>query len=222
MGAVKYLTGQKFGRLTVIDREGSDKHKNATWNCVCDCGNEKIVTSISLKSGNTKSCGCIFKEQIIARNKCMQKSIEERLEINIDKSSGRWIWKGCKDKDGYGIISYKGRMDRAHRVIYKLYIGEIPEGICVCHKNDTPWDVTPSNLWLGTLADNNRDRANKGRSSDIRGEKCCSSKLKDSDVLEIRKLYSTGLYKHRELQKMFNISLSQIGSITRRETWNHV
>lgn len=43
MRAVKDLTGQKFGRLTVIDRSGSDKHKNATWNCLCDCGNKSIA-----------------------------------------------------------------------------------------------------------------------------------------------------------------------------------
>jgi len=55
------LTGQKFGRLTVIEK-ASIKNKQILWKCLCDCGNEKIVLGNSLKKGLTKSCGCIGKE----------------------------------------------------------------------------------------------------------------------------------------------------------------
>ena len=210
------LTSQKFGRLTVVCRAGSSKRSEATWNCVCDCGNEKIVTSSSLKIGNTKSCGCIFKEQIIARNKCMQKSIEERLEINIDKSSGRWIWNGGKDKDGYGIISYKGKISKAHRVIYMLFIGKIPKGVHVCHKNDTPWDVTPSNLFLGTHKDNCQDKVNKNRQA--RGETNGMSKLTKEIVIEIRNSKKTYI----ELAKKYNIDKSTVWSVKSKQTWKHI
>lgn len=51
------LTGQKFGRLTVIERaENSQKH--TAWLCECDCGQKRVVQSDHLKSGHTKSCGC--------------------------------------------------------------------------------------------------------------------------------------------------------------------
>ena len=51
------ITGEKFGKLTVLKRVGKDG-SFATWLCVCDCGRETIVRSRSLWSGNTKSCGC--------------------------------------------------------------------------------------------------------------------------------------------------------------------
>lgn len=58
------LIGQKFNRLTVIKRVENDKYYRTQWLCICDCGNEKyiIVTGHSLKTGNTKSCGCYAHE----------------------------------------------------------------------------------------------------------------------------------------------------------------
>ena len=56
------LTGKKFGRLTVMSRAKNSKGGKARWLCRCECGNECIVHSSSLKSGNTKSCGCIRRE----------------------------------------------------------------------------------------------------------------------------------------------------------------
>lgn len=55
------LRGQKFGKLTVIDlnKELSEKGSGAFWNCLCDCGNKKIVKASNLKNGDTKSCGCL-------------------------------------------------------------------------------------------------------------------------------------------------------------------
>lgn len=56
------LTGQKFGRLTVIAK-AKEKVKGGTgWTCLCDCGNQIIVVTRLLRSGNTKSCGCLQRE----------------------------------------------------------------------------------------------------------------------------------------------------------------
>jgi len=52
------LTGKKFGKLTVIKREGTNKSNHVTWLCSCDCGNTKITTSLSLKRGEGLHCGC--------------------------------------------------------------------------------------------------------------------------------------------------------------------
>lgn len=55
------LTGKKFGKLTVINRdfERTDASKQAFWWCVCDCGEKISVGRGSLKSGATRSCGCL-------------------------------------------------------------------------------------------------------------------------------------------------------------------
>ena len=67
------LTGLKFGRLTAIKFCGVNKHKYALWRCKCDCGKEVVVPGRSLRSGNTKSCGCYNKEKstdrIVSLNK---------------------------------------------------------------------------------------------------------------------------------------------------------
>ena len=53
------LTGQKYGKLTVIKRIDNSISNRVSWLCKCDCGNETIVDSNALRSGNTKSCGCL-------------------------------------------------------------------------------------------------------------------------------------------------------------------
>lgn len=63
---MKNILNQKFGRLTVIEKLGSDKHQEQLWKCRCDCGQEVIVNTISLTSGNTKSCGC-YKTELIQK-----------------------------------------------------------------------------------------------------------------------------------------------------------
>ena len=58
------LTGQKFGRLTVIRRNYPNRNKKPQWLCRCDCGKEKIIDGVSIRTGHTLSCGCLQKETI--------------------------------------------------------------------------------------------------------------------------------------------------------------
>lgn len=53
------LTGQTFGKLTVITRTDNDKYGRAVWICDCACGNKKVVAGKLLRSGHTQSCGCL-------------------------------------------------------------------------------------------------------------------------------------------------------------------
>jgi len=56
------LTGRRFGLLTVKKRVGTlEKDRKATWKCKCECGKTVVVRAVDLKSGNTKSCGCLHK-----------------------------------------------------------------------------------------------------------------------------------------------------------------
>jgi hypothetical protein len=60
------LTGQRYGRLTVIAR--SPEHRLVYWMCQCDCGGTKTVFAGSLRRGLTKSCGCLSSETTATRN----------------------------------------------------------------------------------------------------------------------------------------------------------
>lgn len=59
---MKDITGMKFGKLTALYISGKTKSREYIWHCVCGCGNETDVRGSSLRSGNTKSCGCYNKE----------------------------------------------------------------------------------------------------------------------------------------------------------------
>jgi hypothetical protein len=62
MSKIKDLTGQRFGRLTVIGLSGR-LNGGAAWLCKCDCGNKKVIASKSLVTGGSQSCGCLRDEK---------------------------------------------------------------------------------------------------------------------------------------------------------------
>ena len=63
MRKIMDLTGQRFGRLIAIEFV-CRKKSYSFWKCICDCGNEKIIASTALRSGGTRSCGCLCKEVV--------------------------------------------------------------------------------------------------------------------------------------------------------------
>ncbi len=69
MGGLKDLTGERFGRLTVIGLAERGRNGRTLWLCRCDCGMETIVFANNLRRGSTQSCGCIHKERTAEINK---------------------------------------------------------------------------------------------------------------------------------------------------------
>jgi hypothetical protein len=61
MGSFQNLAGERFGRLTALSLNRMTR-QGAFWHCCCDCGNTKVIWAASLKTGNTKSCGCLREE----------------------------------------------------------------------------------------------------------------------------------------------------------------
>ena len=100
MGA-KNLLGTKFGRLTVIERNGSTKQGNAIWICKCECGNELSVNSSYLITGTTRSCGCLKKEESINRFTTHGKT-KTRLYRTWAGMNQRCFDQNCKSYEGYG------------------------------------------------------------------------------------------------------------------------
>ena len=82
------LTGQRFGRLTVVERTGTSKNGNALWACRCDCGNVAVVRGASLKNGITRSCGCLIAESTKDRN----------TTHGLRKTRLYHVWANMKDR----------------------------------------------------------------------------------------------------------------------------
>ena len=62
------LTGQKFGKLTSLQRVENGKDGKVKWECLCECGNHKIVSAGDLKSGCVRSCGCLLSPSLVGKN----------------------------------------------------------------------------------------------------------------------------------------------------------
>lgn len=160
----------------------------------------------------------------MARNQYSGETLEQSKIRFIEKiliGDGCWNWTGAKNSPGYGYFSLKGRQERANRISFKFFKGEIPEGKFICHTCDNPACVRPSHLFYGSQSENIKDAYRKGRiRSD--GEFSRTAKLKTADVLTMRNLYSSGKFNKTELAKIFSITQSHACTIINRKQWKFV
>lgn len=97
------LTGQRFSRLLVVSRAPNGKGGRTRWNCLCDCGGTTISSSAHLRSGHTKSCGCLGLENV-TKSKITHNSSGTRLlrifrqmHNRCERSSAtQFKWYGAK------------------------------------------------------------------------------------------------------------------------------
>jgi len=150
-----------------------------------------------------------------------------RFFQKVDTSGTCWLWRNYKNDDGYGVVRNRrlGRMDLAHRVVWEMVYGLIPEKLSVLHKCDVRHCVNPTHLFLGTHQDNMDDMVSKGRASRkartngvINGQ----AKLSETDILDIREYYGLGKALQKELARIYNIQQSQVSRIVTGARWNHV
>lgn len=76
---VKDLTGERFGRWTVIS--AGHVSKNSWWNCRCDCGTEKTLRGAMLSAGQSKSCGCLIVD-MLSKNRTPEETLAAKREVS--------------------------------------------------------------------------------------------------------------------------------------------
>lgn len=106
MGNLVDRTGHVYGRLTVVSKQGVDSQGRAQWNCICECGELRVVRGSNLSTGRSRSCGC--------------SSIKHGHTINAQRTSEFTTWS-----------SMRGRCSNPSSSGYHLYGGR---GISVCSR----------------------------------------------------------------------------------------
>lgn len=147
-------------------------------------------------------------------------SLEEKLRwFGWDEDAdGCWLYNGTLSH-GYGIVAFNGRPMLAHRASYETWVGEIPEGMVICHSCDKPRCINPAHLFAGTQGENLSDMYGKRRHS--HGADRYNSHLTESDVLEARRLRVEGV-PVVELAERFGVSKRQMYKIVNGEQWKHL
>lgn len=164
------------------------------------------------------SRGCRNKGQALSK----YANVESRFWAKVDKTDTCWLWTGQKPDDRYGGFKLSnGVQMRAHRFAWEITYGAIPAGMFVCHHCDNPLCVRPDHLFLGTPADNMRDKALKHRAARRPGNANPSAKLTDADVLAIRHRRAEGELV-KTLATEYGLSLSSIGKVIHRISWKHL
>lgn len=143
----------------------------------------------------------------------------------VNKTDACWLWTGTKMPFGHGQIidgpkSRGGKLVLAHRVSWEMHHGEIPDGLCVCHRCDVPACVRPNHLFLGTHADNMQDCASKSRNH--HGESHFFAKMTPDLVREIRTRYANGGISQSTLAKEYGLFQTTVSELIRHKTWKHV
>ena len=118
LGKVSDISGQRFGRLTVVSLlpRNEWKGKNATWLCKCDCGAEYRATGKDMKSGGVKSCGCLHSESARARGLASRHNL-------IGKKFGRLtVLADAPQRDGVDEREYICQCECGNLTIVRSYL----------------------------------------------------------------------------------------------------
>ena len=147
-------------------------------------------------------------------------SFRQSLLSRMRLENGCWVYTGKIINTGYGMIRAGDKMISAHRASYQAFIGEIPEGMFVCHSCDNKRCINPAHLWVGTNQDNMRDMQQKGRhGSRTQPERL---KLDEAKVRQIRELARDERNTQGEIAVMFSISRETANKVINRKAWRHV
>lgn len=200
------LTGLTFNRLRVIRYAGRRKNR-AAWFCVCSCGTRVIVTGTDLKRRNTRSCGCLRREQLLARNLIHGQA--QRGKVTQEYRAYQDAKKRCTNPLATGWNSYGGRGIKFLFHSFNEFIacvGPKPSRRYELDRIDVNGNYAPGNLrWVTKLESRRNQRKVKVTADEVRA---------------MRERYRRGDVSRAQLADQYGITLSNLKNILYCKTWN--
>lgn len=199
MGTRKDMTGQKFGRLTVIKYAYSDKHHNAVWQCQCECGNIIEVRGDTLRNGNTKSCGCLCTTH--------HKS-NTRLYHIWQQAKDRCYNKNSKDYHDYGGrgIAVCNAWKHDFEAFYNWAMDTCYRDDLTLDRVDVNSNYTPDNCrWLTNKEQQRNKRNNKNYT--INGETHCLAEWCEILNLKYNRIYNRIHKYHWSIERALELEV---------------
>lgn len=135
------ISGKRFGRLVVVDCVGKPDGTVIKWRCLCDCGIETIVSTKNLKSGHTKSCGCLQLEIAKSTRKSPVKPKVVRQIPRSQKQSKKIEWHGMTGTREHN--TWRAMLNRCFNTKAQRYHDYGGRGISVCDR----WRHSFSNFY---------------------------------------------------------------------------
>lgn len=185
MGTFIDRAGQRYGRLTVLERAGTNALKKVVWECRCDCGNTAYRTAGDLVTGNSVSCGCYLKERITKHGGWKKSSY----------NTWRAMMRRCynaKDKDykRYGAIGITVCPEWHDYLNFAADMGE-PEGTQTLDRIDPYGDYIKENCrWSTPTVQARNTRVRKTNKSGAIGVHLRGSKWYAEITFRKKKYYS--------------------------------
>lgn len=206
------LTGQRFGRLTVLGRSQDRPSGLTVWHCRCDCGNEIDAIGNNLKRGHTKSCGC-FRIEHTAKAKTTHGMRQSRIYAVWSKIKER-----CYNPQNPSYKRYGGRgismcdewKDNAQSFIQWAYENGYNEnaefGQCTLDRIDNSKGYSPENCrWVTEKVQANNRRSNKLITHN--GETKTLAEWRDQFGWTQSKAYYHLVEKGRSIQELIDLGI---------------
>ena len=147
------------------------------------------------------------------------------IERSVVDDKGCWNWTWCKSSDGYGRVTIDYKVTLAHRLSYRVFNGEFPDEMFICHHCDNPSCINPDHLFVGTMSDNMKDAYDKGilhpPHQFKKGDPNVNRKLSNEQVKEIKRLMGLG-YQQKQVAKIFNVSPTTVMRIVKKRMYKEI
>ena len=208
MGDKIDLTGKRFGRLLVVKEHEHVKGQLCVWwDCHCDCGNDIVVRSYSLRNGDTTSCGCYHNEVMSSQRKTNAFDLYADMCIGYD-TKGKEFYFDIEDFEKISRhswnVAHNGivntRINGKTMTMHKMITGTKKE--IVDHKDGNPSNNTRSNLRVCTHQQNMFNRgAGKNNILGVKGVSLKSSGKYGAHIMKNGKNIHLGTFNTIEEAK---------------------